>query len=113
MEEKWGKSWDFHYPIARVKQELSKEESYWTALRKFDDAAEKKCLANKFQNKTMSMARTTGYTCTAAVNLLAEGLYTKKGISPPEFLGAHFDFINNYLAKRNVIYNVKKTCIAS
>ena len=70
-------------------------------------------LLDKFQNKTMSMARTTGYTCTAAVNLLAEGMYSKKGISPPEYLGSHFNFINNYLAKRNVIYNVKKTCIAS
>ena len=65
-------------------------------------------LLDRFQNKTMSMARTTGYTCTAAVNLLAEGIYTKKGISPPEYLGAHFDFINNYLVKRNVIYHVKK-----
>ena len=42
LKEKWGKSWDLYYPIARVEQELSKEESYWTALRKFDEAAEKK-----------------------------------------------------------------------
>jgi len=25
------------YPKARVEQELLKEESYWTALKKFDD----------------------------------------------------------------------------
>ena len=68
-------------------------------------------LLDRFQNKTMSMARTTGYTCAAAVNLLAEGLYTKKGISPPEFLGTHFDFINNYLAKRNVIYHVHREIV--
>lgn len=68
-------------------------------------------LLDKFQNKTMSMARTTGYTCTAAVNLLAEGMFSKKGISPPEYLGPHFDFINNYLAKRNVIYHVKKELV--
>lgn len=36
---------------------------------------------------TTSMARTTGYTATCAVRLLAEGLYTHKGISPPEYLG--------------------------
>ena len=65
-------------------------------------------MLDKFQNKTMSMARTTGYTCTAVVNLLAEGVYSKKGISPPEYLGPHFDFVNKYLAKRNVIYHVKK-----
>ena len=43
------------------------------------------CLLDRFQDKTMSMARTTGYTCTAAVNLLAEGIYTKKGISPASY----------------------------
>jgi lysine 6-dehydrogenase len=34
-----------------------------------------------------SMARTTGYTATMAVRMLAEGLYTEKGVSPPEFMG--------------------------
>ena len=33
------------------------------------------------------MARTTGYTCTAAVRMVAAGLYDRKGISPPEFVG--------------------------
>jgi lysine 6-dehydrogenase len=36
---------------------------------------------------TPSMTRTTGYTCTAAVRLLAAGLYTRPGITPPELLG--------------------------
>ena len=55
--------------------------------------------------KTSSMARTTGYTCTAAVNLVAKNIYTKKGISPPEFLGenkACFDYILSHLKKRNI-----------
>ena len=34
-----------------------------------------------------SMARTTGYTCTAMVRMLAKGLYTEPGITPPEFVG--------------------------
>ena len=57
--------------------------------------------------QTSSMARTTGYTCTAAVNLLINNLFTEKGVFPPELIGKHtacFDFIINYLAERKVIY---------
>jgi len=59
--------------------------------------------------QTLSMARTTGYTCTAVVNLVIEGVYSRKGISPPEYLGeqsAHFDFIVKYLKDRGVIYRI-------
>jgi saccharopine dehydrogenase-like NADP-dependent oxidoreductase len=54
---------------------------------------------------TTSMARTTGYTCTAVVRALAAGLYTHKGISPPEYLGRAgcWNFIQDELAKREVI----------
>jgi lysine 6-dehydrogenase len=58
---------------------------------------------------TLSMARTTGYTCTAAVNLVAEGKFSKKGICPPEYLGedeGNFRFIVNYLEERGVVYRV-------
>jgi saccharopine dehydrogenase-like NADP-dependent oxidoreductase len=61
---------------------------------------------------TLSMARTTGYTCTAAVNLVVEGKFTRKGINPPEFLGedeAHFLFIIDYLEKRGVKYSVRES----
>lgn len=57
-----------------------------------------------------SMARTTGYTCTAAVNLIAKGMFTRKGVFPPELIGNDktcFDFVVNYLKERNV--NWKKT----
>jgi saccharopine dehydrogenase-like NADP-dependent oxidoreductase len=57
---------------------------------------------------TLSMARTTGYTCTAAVNLVLDGKFARKGISPPEFLGedeSNFHFIMNYLKERGVVYN--------
>ena len=36
---------------------------------------------------TLSMARTTGYTCTAVARLVLDGEYSQKGISPPEFVG--------------------------
>jgi lysine 6-dehydrogenase len=57
-----------------------------------------------------SMARTTGYTATAAVRLISSGLYTKKGISPPEYIGfepACVDFMLKDLAKRGVVYREK------
>ncbi|MBL7730296.1 MAG: saccharopine dehydrogenase NADP-binding domain-containing protein [Chitinophagaceae bacterium] len=60
--------------------------------------------------QTSSMARTTGYTCTAAVNMMAEGLFTDKGVFPPELIGGNkdcFDFILRYLQDRNV--NWRKT----
>ena len=61
---------------------------------------------------TTSMARTTGYTCTAAADLILEGKYAKKGIIPPEILGQDetvFNHILNYLADRNVIYKKRHT----
>jgi lysine 6-dehydrogenase len=62
------------------------------------------------KTKTLSMARTTGYTCTAAVHLVLDGKFDRKGISPPEFLGedeTNFSFIVDYLKDRSVIYHVK------
>jgi lysine 6-dehydrogenase len=56
---------------------------------------------------TISMARTTGYTCTAVANLLLEKRYTQKGIIPPEYLGEdveNYQFILDYLMDRKVIY---------
>jgi len=35
-----------------------------------------------------SMARTTGYTCTAAARLVLEGRFARAGICPPEYVGA-------------------------
>lgn len=68
----------------------------YSLLDKYDTAA-----------KTSSMARTTGYTCTAAVNLISKGLFTNKGVFPPELVGKNkecFDFVMEYLKERNVIW---------
>jgi lysine 6-dehydrogenase len=59
---------------------------------------------------TLSMARTTGYTCTAAVHLVANGSFNRKGVCPPEYLGedeAHYKFILDHLAQRGVRYDIK------
>ncbi len=58
-----------------------------------------------------SMARTTGYSGTAAINLLVNNIYSNIGINPPEFVGSNdvaVDFVFNYLKERGVIYQVEK-----
>ena len=55
--------------------------------------------------KISSMARTTGYTCTAAVNLIAQNLFSQKGVFPPELVGKNrdcFEYVTNYLKERGV-----------
>lgn len=55
--------------------------------------------------ETMSMARTTGYTCTAMVNLVARGLWTQPGLAPPEVVGRDaecFDAVVKHLEDRGV-----------
>ena len=57
--------------------------------------------------ETSSMARTTGYTATAAANLFLDGLFSEKGVFPPELVGKHkacFDYFFDYLEKRNIHY---------
>jgi lysine 6-dehydrogenase len=58
---------------------------------------------------TLSMARTTGFTCTAVAHLVAEGKFNRKGICPPEYVGEKeedFLFVLYYLKKRGVYYSV-------
>jgi len=55
--------------------------------------------------ETSSMARTTGYTCTAMVNLIVKGLWTEPGLAPPEIVGRDkdcYDAVLKYLDDRNV-----------
>jgi lysine 6-dehydrogenase len=62
------------------------------------------------ETSTLSMARTTGYTCNAAVNLVLKDKFTRKGICPPEYLGeeaSNFQFVVDYLKERNVNYSVE------
>jgi len=61
-----------------------------------------------------SMARTTGYSCTAAVRAIASKLYTERGLSPPEYLGRApgvFDLVMNHLAERGVCFRSEETVL--
>lgn len=62
------------------------------------------------RTKTSSMARTTGYACTAAVSAVASGLFARTGLSPAEYLGEDdrcFKFMLDYLKDRNVVYTME------
>lgn len=70
-------------------------------------------LFDKFDkiSNTISMARTTGFTCTAAVNLMALGQYNEPGLYLPEYLGfeeENFNYFINYLSERGVKYSVNE-----
>ncbi|MDO9184855.1 MAG: saccharopine dehydrogenase C-terminal domain-containing protein [Bacteroidia bacterium] len=68
------------------------------------------------ETQTSSMARTTGYTATAGVNLVLENLFTEKGVFPPELVSKQavcFNHFINYLKERGVHYRKEETIIKS
>lgn len=78
-----------------------KERYVYDMLDRYDTATD-----------THSMARTTGYTATVAARMMAEGLFTRKGICPPEFVGREpecVEFILKGLEERGIVYRLKKS----
>lgn len=58
------------------------------------------------ETQTTSMARTTGYTCSIVARQVARGLFSQKGICPPEFIGREEPCYGNLLEeyeKRNIL----------
>jgi len=58
-----------------------------------------------------SMARTTGYTATSVVKMIINGLYTYKGVSPPEYIGKQpecVDYLQTQLQERGVNWSVSE-----
>jgi len=92
---------------------LDEREKEFTVLKLIIESEDKRITLNLFdkyddQTNTTSMARTTGYTCTAVSRLVLNNIYTKKGISPPEYVGMGtdcYEFANNYLKSKKI--NVK------
>ncbi|MEP7237755.1 MAG: saccharopine dehydrogenase C-terminal domain-containing protein, partial [Ferruginibacter sp.] len=91
---------------------LGETEAEFTLMQiKISDAKKTICyeLYDEYDTatQTSSMSRTTGYTCTAALNMLIDKLFTAKGVFPPELVGKDetcFNFILNYLKERNIYY---------
>jgi len=60
------------------------------------------------EDHTSSMARTTGFTCSAAARFLLEHSFERKGICPPEFLGEdenYYNYILSYMSKKRIEIN--------
>ncbi|HNU13899.1 MAG TPA: saccharopine dehydrogenase C-terminal domain-containing protein [Chitinophagaceae bacterium] len=101
---------DFTSKLLVNEWKLGEEEEEFTVMKvivKGEDKTVEYDLYDEYDpvTKTSSMARTTGYTCTAAVNLITKGLFTEKGVFPPELIGDRkecFDFVLAYLKERNV-----------
>jgi len=103
------------------KWKLADDEPEFTVMKIIIDGIENNKKVNytyelydKFdaETQTSSMARTTGYSCTSAVELVLNGDYTEKGLFPPEFVGAKNDCLEKMLAyqkDRNINYIISKT----
>lgn len=62
-------------------------------------------------SRTSSMARTTGYTCAAVVELVLNGHFVRTGVLPTELIGREvgcFGRVVGYLAERGVILKLHK-----
>jgi len=73
-------------------------------------ASHKYFIFDKFDrvNQTSSMARTTGFTCSAVARLLLENKIERKGICPPEFLNedeSYYNYVLSYLSKKGIKIN--------
>ena len=96
---------------------LGETEEEFTLMRiKMSNAEKTICyeLYDEYDSATQisSMSRTTGYTCTAALNMLVKKLFTAKGVFPPELVGkdeACFNFMLGYLKERNIHYRKTET----
>ncbi len=68
----------------------------WTMVDRYDP-----------ETKATSMARTTGYTCTAGVELISRGLWSRPGVSAPEDVGEDpecFRAVIDHLESRGVVF---------
>ncbi len=61
-----------------------------------------------------SMARTTGFTCTAVANLVLEGGIKEVGIVPPELIGmeqSRFNYVIDHLKGRNIRLEISREAL--
>ncbi len=81
-------------------------------LHGFENGVEKKFSYTLFaasdrEAQISSMARTTGYTCTAVAGCVLDGAYRRAGISPPSLVGAAPGCLNRifaHLLDRNIVF---------
>lgn len=95
---------------------LNPEEHEFTIMRVtingIENSVKKEIVYDLFdeydeKEKLSSMSRTTGFTATATAQMILDGVFTDKGVFPPEMVGkkaACFEYVISYLKDRNVIY---------
>jgi saccharopine dehydrogenase-like NADP-dependent oxidoreductase len=106
---------DFTSKLLVNEWKLGATEEEFTVMKVIVKGEEKTIEYNLYDRydaatQTSSMARTTGYTCTAAVNLITKGMFTEKGVYPPELIGDRedcFEFVVGYLRDRGVMWETK------
>ena len=116
---------DFTSKVLFKEWKLDPDEEEFTVMRIILEGFNKngnkeKIIYNLFdeysqESKISSMARTTGYTATAAVNLFLDGVFKEKGVFPPELIGRHeecFNYFMSYLKERNINYEKEVVSIA-
>ena len=62
-------------------------------------------------NRFSSMTRTTGNTCTGVARCVLSGLYTRKGISPPSYIGEApgcLESILAHLRDRGIVFDIRE-----
>ena len=85
-------------------------------IRGNEDGKQKELVYNLFdkfdeETKTTSMARTTGYTCTSVARLILNGDFNRKGINPPEYIGAEpecYEKVMTMLKEKNININFEQ-----
>lgn len=95
---------------------LADDELEFTIMKIIIKSQEKTIIVNVYDEYDVvthfsSMARTTGYTATAGVELILKGLFTKPGIYPPELVahnGECYEFVIKYLMDRKIQIRTKE-----
>ncbi len=108
---------DFTSSILYKQWTLEKGEKEFTVMKilfESDNETIEYNLYDEYDEKTQttSMARTTGYTCTAVARLFLEKKSFRTGIIPPEMIGedeSNYSFILDYLKKKNIILEIKES----
>jgi saccharopine dehydrogenase-like NADP-dependent oxidoreductase len=115
IDDKLIKPINFTSKLLYKQWKLEREEKEFTVMRILIES-DKKFISYEIYDEydeatqTTSMARTTGYTCTAVARLLLEKKYNRIGIVPPEYLGEseeNLNYILNYLKGKGI--QIKKS----
>jgi saccharopine dehydrogenase-like NADP-dependent oxidoreductase len=115
IDDKLIKPINFTSKLLYKQWKLERGEKEFTVMRILIES-DKKFISYEIYDEydeathTTSMARTTGYTCTAVARLLLEKKYNRIGIVPPEYLGEseeNLNYILNYLKGKGI--QIKKS----